>query len=1628
MTYFFGNQKDYSFQPPDCVTAGDRKNYDIEPYPKNEYWPNWGPGVYNAFSDGFVHAPNILACPEMMCGAPDLVKATISNFESSIVLPENFSTYGFCIDEYIHTQSISNGDEILPPHDFLVFEINNNWLYPSTRFNGGIPKWNKDKTCSAPDEFYVSGVPYYAIFAGTSVDAPETIRVEKRYHAEYWHDCMQKLLGASSGPKLYNDGFKRIPLSQWESICGAGTVVWPNLSTDSNWPKFNNKQVWLEENSGISPIPTFYSPYCLAGAGFGADFWQFGPYPDCELIMNIGSPPPPPHVNTGLYPVPYDFYGCTPDPNVMGATNKGLPWAEYGPAAGGDTIIYVYIPSQGIGVDGALNKIIGFSDIPGFYNEGTLQYDIIPINNGWRNQYVCGLKWKDIVQSSPIKNSGLQILKKVLNKPIGPIKTVGLPGIGSLPFSNFWYDEDLNGSYKCYRDTVYFRPELIPHITRNINSFPTGYSNVRYPKEWDAELLFEIIGKPVFKNRMANHCRDYNFGRDYQLLEYKTEPTPQSSIGTEDNDSSMTKIVNKFTGDILDIQLNLPYNFASNAAVNHNAFRIIGGSGSASNVGKEDTFLGGSYNSSSYWFDNREAFTSNGFLCVDYRTSPRRINSGGEFNPQPGFLETCFIPAGNLSDRGPDKPIGKSDRLNHTIPCAANMPSAPLGTVKPHLAFRAPNSDLYNAGIYSEGPQPSGNGANLFPILKPSKYINNFIEIDELSQYPTFGPPGRSRLDSRYNVGEDTHAYSWILDKVKILDGGSGYAVGNVFVLDYDPNKFFLPYINGQSILVFPDDECCYEISNLGSDGNQRLTWSDTGGYTKVQRLKLSGSTCGGGAPVYVGPYKYVYQRIRVSEVDENGKILSVEVLPWRKSLSFPPICEELIKTAGKDYYVEYTRFLCHPRSVTYGGKYYNIGDIIQWKCDESIDNCEVWQNNYASGIVVDVDENGSILDWHINGSEITKWDNGFTDDPTLTTDYTARNIVDGTPCYGWTYTLPNLDAPTPNPRNEPTGIEPDERGSYRFMGQNLCQLSWKGVGVPVRTTTWENERLGIGANGVDVQTSVNSSNITNININITRQYCETTADIFVKNWSYSYETLSYSEGEPEFSGFIKNNKEYASINNKWYSFNFAPYPKCNGGGAEIELIYGSPQANDSIYGSTIKSANVISGGSLYAFVDKVHEPPILPTGVELIAGGGRGASIASFTFDNSINNFPNLNYITYINSLLPFTLNPKRFAYFPVTSATLLTAGSGYEVDQYFIIEPDDVATYSAPWSKDGGDNPDFVINGGKYTGYFNKLVKDSKYMPDIDCTMGIDPPFDLTPSCQEIEEVVSPCMLKVATVGSSGEITSLSVEHGGMMYRPVWTSGLKNPDAIPEIVSTLGYGAKPSIIVNTDKNSNLFGKVTSFSIAQYTAQEFPDPYYTGLPRAAIPGNNSIGYGRDYANPSLGSFWMLQDISDIGGRISTNYKLLAHYDYGINYKGIRNDVNVGYYSPSPLSPETDYQTHSVMAGSKPSFVPKSTVCSFNNCYHDLLNKTYPLYRQTFPSINPTAWSVSTTHVKLEANSEEYEGIYGKYILIEHGFELTLESDKPPDKSIEKFPNPSGGHGRTFSTPINGIYDVYTYR
>ena len=810
-----------------------------------------------------------------------------------------------------------------------------------------------------------------------------------------------------------------------------------------------------------------------------------------------------------------------------------------------------------------------------------------------------------------------------------------------------------------------------------------------------------------------------------------------------------------------------------------------------------------------------------------------------------------------------------------------------LGTAKPHLA------------IFPEDPENTNNTAELTLNLTPNTWMlihgsnNDYSIINYLNS-------SNQQYILENLKDEDAFPYSWEVNGVNIINPGSGYEVGTFFYVDFDPN-WYLPFVNGQVIETFGDLEC----GSPGCFEPQPITWSDEYGYTKPEGNII------------------VYQRLRVSEVDENGGIISLEIVPWYKTPEWIPDRPYLDDETGEQiwhfferiqrdrekktkYYVTYLRLLCHPTSVRHPGKDYSVGDIITWEFPEEKNTAkaaiyDTWKNKKAIAVVVDVDEKGGILDWYISGSD--RWK-----------QYGGLNLADGALCYsdpGMAFLNPVSDS-----------LETDLRGRYRFLGYGLCNLTYSGKGNPVRSCA---TKLGI-----------NTSTTTQLNLSIVRTNCQTTATIIVYGWPFSD-----SEIRRLRSGDFDDLGELIVGSIGYYQTYFPPYPLCQGGGVEIEIVYGAENANDSVFGSTIKSAIIQAQGAGYAFKDKQHVEPILPNVLpnpkeEITTQIGEPAEI-DYVFD-TVSGFPHPDLLDNENYNLGLEIDFNRFSYFPVSDVTIVNPGSGYSVGLTFDIYPENGQAFIDPWSFNGGDNPDTNPNGAWYTGRFSVVDADGYMRYDRNASNNTIP--------DDIYQFISrnPYLtLEITDVDDQGGIKALDIVNSGMMYRTTWTDGIKHPDIVPDLSSSLGYGAMPEMTINTVIDSKDFGSVDTFTFRGATKDELPDPYWSP-DILTIPGNATMGYGRDYANPEHGYYWMLENIS-LG--INTDVRLLAHYDWGINHNGAYGYTPIHY-----LGESSKYQTYKKVAGSVPSFVPKTTVCSFDPCYHDLLNKSYALYRSYY-SLSP---------------------------------------------------------------------------
>jgi hypothetical protein len=675
---------------------------------------------------------------------------------------------------------------------------------------------------------------------------------------------------------------------------------------------------------------------------------------------------------------------------------------------------------------------------------------------------------------------------------------------------------------------------------------------------------------------------------------------------------------------------------------------------------------------------------------------------------------------------------------------------------------------------------------------------------------------------------------SWVVSSVSITKGGSGYSVGQFMFVDFDP-AWMEPRkkLTGQYIFPFPtEDDCGYP-----------LTWEDDYGFRQI----------GGVVPI---------QRIRISSVDNNGKITGVELVPWYKQ---PEVvagsCIDFIqdKADKTKHYPEYTRILCHPQSVDIPGTGYKVGDRIEWYCTDP--SCVTGVP--AVAYVTDVDDNGGVLDWHIKGSDICMYGYG------------------GYKCgASWEdEDVPNLARADCAADEYPYGE--DERGAYKFDGKLLCNLLWSGSGNPVRAAgTVERESFPYTKHYQQ-----NASVTTSCGINVIGSKCRTTIGMQILQYKYtSYYFLAdfeSEEGPPLQSQLLQ-----------W----FLPYPQCNGGGAVLGGRYGI-EANPTKLGGPITAAFVAEGGAGYAFRDKQHTQPILSKIVPQL-GDGKGAEIESFSF-GVVSNFPAFGYAA--NEA--HSPSSARFSYFPVTGATINSnkRGSGYVVGQEFTVFPEGGEQYSSAWGTGGGDDPDSYQNGCWYGGRFSSQLTASGHL-----STGFSPGGSSPQTGTATRE--SLCTLRVSQVNATGGIVSLSVVHGGMMYRTVWAAGVRHPDVATYISSDTGFGGKIEARVDSRPASATFGAVTDVTVTDA--------------------------GHEYANPDGGIVWQLMDVN-LGSEIfSATANLMALFPWDLIY-------SFDSATPAP---------YILVDGTMPPVIRRTSACAFSECYHSLINASYTLYRLYSPS------------------------------------------------------------------------------
>lgn len=684
---------------------------------------------------------------------------------------------------------------------------------------------------------------------------------------------------------------------------------------------------------------------------------------------------------------------------------------------------------------------------------------------------------------------------------------------------------------------------------------------------------------------------------------------------------------------------------------------------------------------------------------------------------------------------------------------------------------------------------------------------------------------------------------SWGVTAARPKDGrrGSGYEVGDTFTVNFD--EAWMPpkkRLYGQDIDLFPGQD-----KDCGGD----IQWEDDLGTEAIE------------VPMEPEGTGFItIQRLRVSEVDENGAIQSLEVMPWYREPEYTDeSCSATITDKSKKtkYYTPYRRVICHPNSVDIAGEGYSVGDRIEWYCTDPA--CVTHEP--AEAFVTDVDDNGGVLDWHIKGSDICMYGHG---------GYLCQYDA---PC---DQDLSNIARPDCADDGYPCGE--DKRGSYKFVGKNLCSLHWFGIGNPVRAAATIYQNLD------EVERQANKSTYTQCNISIIGSPCRTTLEVYV--FGYKYES-------PGFLAGLDNEDPLAIRDQLLYEF--PPYPKCNGGGAVITATFGY-DPNPNAIGGPIETAVVTEPGGGFAFRDKSHVPPVLPKEVPAIEDG-EGAEIMTFSF-SSVPNYPAVGYAVG-ESHVP---SPSRFAYFPVESATINPdkRGTGYVVGQEFEVKPEGGDVYTYAWGRGGGDDPDSYPNGCWYGGQNSMALTEAGHRSTPFWVDG-EPPEWGTENRESI------CKLVISEVNDEGGIVSLDVVHGGMMYRTVWAGGVRHPDVIPIVLTSLPEAAGGAFEITIVTNPSLvtFGQVSGVTVTSK--------------------------GSGYADPPGGLMWELQNIP-VGFEV---------FDPAATLMGKivwKKDGQGWKYSP-------DTEDWLLIKGVEPPVVRRDTTFVLGECYHSLLNASYPLYR-----------------------------------------------------------------------------------
>lgn len=837
------------------------------------------------------------------------------------------------------------------------------------------------------------------------------------------------------------------------------------------------------------------------------------------------------------------------------------------------------------------------------------------------------------------------------------------------------------------------------------------------------------------------------------------------------------------------------------------------------------------------------------------------------------------------------------------------------------------------------------------------------------------GDGGYIDFETVPEVYENGYPTAWGVNNFTITGKGSGYMIGDTFLVDFDGRyirRLLLPdgtYIwrGGQTYPKSPVHISLDQIEFFCEGSSSNISPIEEK-YNSIEPSNLIGFPFEED-PAFLFSFSWPHpvQTIRVTEVGVSGQIEAVERVPWYKETEYDALCNIVTGNDRTPIYPLYARQLCHPQTVQHKGKGYSVGDTIVWMPVDGGQDVRVWKDQYAIAYVVDVDDEGGVLDWFISGgiynlneSIFQRFYGSYEDGaPLLGYLYNRGDLFYPSPCYG--SSTPTFDTGLYGPNY-------DKRGYYYYNGTNLCSLEWTGVGLPVRARSARNTDLNsevsvgfladpnVNWNCPTAIIDYNSGYLTSLRLSISRVVAETTAGVSVNKYRYIPEVyakiLIFYLFDPEADGDI-----FRAI------VDFSPFPECVGGGAEIiPVVYdcsdptNSSCGNESIFGGSLSGAIVASSGAYYSFINLKHTTPILPTEINIPNGSGQGATISEFSFD-AVDNFPNpvvysnRFYLNHWGDISYSGLTSDRYSYFPLTGITIDNPGSGYEIDQEFELYPQEGKEFVRGWEKNTGDDPNSCPNGGWYGENTGPGGNPWNYVNSSGHWDWIRE--------RNIEPLKSKAKIKITGIDENGGITELTIIDKGMMFRSVETTGVLHPDVFPYLDSTLGYGAIQNVTIGTDKNAETFGKVINFyftnpvffaeydEFGQLTSYGGHDPLHSNFgvnPPVLVgwTGNATKGYGRDYANPENGYFWILDNVD-----IDTGVKLLAYYPFGDAFNG---PTSTQYYTHQSGAVSYDYihpeySTHRIVEGAMPNYVPKSTICSFNDCYHELLNKQYPLYR-----------------------------------------------------------------------------------